>query len=175
MSPVTRHPLDGTPNPAGKRRLDETALAPEQVQAALRELVAHAELLAIDIVQQEAARPVQAPHEGLLPRSDDWTTAWQLGKTLFPRKPSATGTTVLVEMTATWSSDEVVEPLAHARARARVAYAFRDLEQPPHPQVLAAFADDLGLHHAWPFLRERLHTLGASMGLPPVVLPLRKR
>jgi len=151
-------------------------LDPATLQAGLRDLVAHADLVAVDVVDQRLTRPCADRLEGPLPSPAAWTTTWTLGKTLHPRVPSATGTAVLVEVRATWS-DEVAPTvhLAEAHVRVRLAYVFRDLAAAPHEQVLAKFADDLGLHHAWPFLRERLHALGASMGLPPVVLPLRKR
>lgn len=142
---------------------------------ALRDLVARADLETVDTVQLSAERLyVDRVHGGPLSQPDVLQIEIGAPTVRYPTAPEATGAAILVELAVEWRG---VNGVAYGRAALtmRVAYRFAGLEQAPLPATLAEFANELGLHHAWPFLRERLRTLSAELGLPPAVLPLRKR
>ena len=144
------------------------------VHAQLRALVGVARLDAVDIVQVAAGRKHVDRPVGAMSAPQEWTIAIGPPQYQFPTVPSSDGAAILVSVTAQ-CTDGGETVFAEIQVQARVQYAFVGLASAPPPEVLKKFGDDVGIHHAWPYLRDRVQTLSQWLGLPPVVLPLRKR
>ena len=75
----------------------------------------------------------------------------------------------------TWTSATADKSnVAEAEIVFRVAYDFGERETPPAAEVVAGLGDALALHHAWPYLRERVQAAAAMLEMPSVTLPLQK-
>lgn len=48
-------------------------------------------------------------------------------------------------------------------------------DEPLHPETVQAFATTDGYFMAFPYVRQTLQSLAASVGLPPLVLPILRR
>lgn len=57
-------------------------------------------------------------------------------------------------------------------ASVRLAYQFSGTAPPD--ALVNAFGESLAVHHAWPYLREKVHTLGMGIGFHLAPLPLRR-
>lgn len=165
---------------ASKQKLAASADAggaaqlPPTVEA-LRALVACSEVQAVDIVRIAVDRNgVGDPGFGPLPVPANWQTSVAVPELQCPMQPSPQGAAVIVSIEATWH-DGAGHTFAKAQVAVRVSYQFAGLAVTPSFELVAMLARELGLHHAWPFLREKLRSISGEFGLPAVVLPLRKR
>lgn len=141
----------------------------------LRRLIAHSELTTIDFVKVSAERTwADRVHGGALAEPQEWVIDVSAPVVRCPAEPRAEGAAILVELGAVWRGGDG-ETYGHATVTLRVAYGFSGLAAAPSAAVVAQLGSDLGVHHAWPFLRERLRGISVELGLPAVVLPLRKR
>lgn len=141
----------------------------------LRGLVALSELTGIDVVKVSAERVwADRVHGGSLAEPEEWIVEVSSPAVRCPSEPQTEGAAVLVEVGVVWKGGDG-KVYGHAGVSVRVAYGFSGLEVAPTAEVVAQLGRDLGVHHAWPFLRERLRGISAELGLPAVVLPLRKR
>lgn len=155
---------------------DKPAAAPPldavERQRLLARLASVSQLTDVDMVKAVAERRYTDRPEGPLTVPPQTTTNTEYS-VQYVTEPSATGTSVLVSATTTWQVP-TGERYAVVQAVVRLAYTFSGLAEAPHKEVLGVFANELGAHHAWPFLRERLRTLSGDLNVPPLVLPLRK-
>ncbi len=153
----------------------EVANRPPVLAQNVRELVARADLEAVDTVRIVAERLyADRVHGGTLSEASELHIELSPPTVRYPTEPQASGAAILVDLVATWRGPDAVV-YGQAALTVRVAYRFLGLDQAPAAKVVEEFANELGLHHAWPFLRERLRTLSAELGLPAAILPLRKR
>jgi hypothetical protein len=141
-------------------------------QMSLSDVVAVAQLATVDLVEILARRNSPAGG-GHLPLPDTAITVEI--EISSPKAYHGKQASFLATVRCFWTSkDPSTEKYATASVTHRVAYEFsRDIAN-ADPDVIKAFGEELALHHAWPFLRERLRSLSGEMGLPAVVLPLRK-
>jgi preprotein translocase subunit SecB len=139
----------------------------------VRKLVSAATLESIDLVKVEAQRF----HDGLfdarqLPTAVEYdieaSVELEVAETF-----QVSGTSVLVGIAVAWK-DSNGKQYVTARVTFRAAYSFQGLNVSPPEPLVKIFAQDLALHHVWPFLRERLRTFSVELGMPPLLLPLRK-
>lgn len=141
----------------------------------LRGLVARSELTGVDVVKVSAERTwADRVHGGPLAEPEEWSIDVSAPVVRCPTEPRAEGAAILVEVGAVWRGGDG-KAYGQAVVSIRVAYGFSGLAAPPSAEVVAQLGRELGVHHAWPFLRERLRGISAELGLPAVVLPLRKR
>ncbi|MBM4346149.1 MAG: hypothetical protein FJ100_22475, partial [Deltaproteobacteria bacterium] len=134
----------------------------------LKGLVACADLTAVDYVRVQVERePTWSEDGGPMPEAVAQQT--QVGKPelLFPADPVKDGVAVIVQLQVRWG-DVAGRTVATAAVAVRVAYRFARLSEAPSVELLGKFAEELALHHAWPFLREKLRALSGEFGLPVV-------
>jgi hypothetical protein len=137
-------------------------------------LVQCARLQNINVVGLEASREHSSITAGLLPEPPRGLDVNIQIQTHNPAQPSAESNAFLVTLDCVWVDTKSKVPLARVRVQTRLAYTFTGLGAAPSVQELAAFADGVAVHHAWPFLRERVMTLGLELQMPPVILPIRR-
>ena len=138
----------------------------------LREFVAAAKLVVIDLVEMEAHREHLSASTLTLPLPPELLTNIRVSGQHQPELLGATGATFLAGLEITWSDKPTGTRLASASVTLRLAYAFDPMPKRPSQELIAAFGKDVAMHHAWPFLRERLDSLSSALGMPKVVLPL---
>lgn len=96
-------------------------------------------------------------------------------ETRYPLKPTLPSWAYLCSAKAMWTSQTTAKPeVAEAEILFRVAYDFGARETLPPAEAVAGLGDALALHHAWPYLRERLQAAAAMLEMPSVTLPLQK-
>ena len=142
--------------------------------ANLNGLVACSELQGVDLVRVAVERSGGDPGLGPLPAPANWHVDVSAAELQVPTKLVAQGVAVIVSVQAA-GHDGAGRTFAKAEVAVRVAYTFAGLTVAPEVALVGKFAEELALHHAWPFLRERLRSLSGEFGLPVVVLALRKR
>ena len=135
-------------------------------------LVGRASLSAVDLVQQAGAIGGIGPL-GFLP---EWPKMdVQVEQQIKVPEAPADQSACLLEFTISWrpiGDDSDGAPTAQMKFSFRLMYSFSG--SPPSRDAFEQLASNLGVHHAWPFLRERVRTFAADLSLPPTVLPLRR-
>ena len=134
------------------------------------ELVSFSTLASIDVVSIRAGRD-PAFLEPSLEMSEEVQTELTLQA---PKVPRSEGTSFIVKLECLWVAANESRPVAHVEVALRVAYLFRGLSKAPSGDLLAEFGHQAAVHHAWPFLRERVRALSNELGLPQFLLPLRQ-
>lgn len=152
----------------------EAPLEGLELHQALQALVGVAQLESVDVVEVAAVRKYGDRPVGQMALPDDCQAIIGAPQYHYPTTASKEGAAVLASIGVQYK-DGAGEVYAELQLKIRVQYGFVGLERAPSVHLVAKLAEDLGLHHAWPYLRERLQTLSQWLGLPPVVLPLRKR
>ncbi|MEZ4467875.1 MAG: hypothetical protein R3F60_02115 [bacterium] len=154
------------------------ALSPSRSEA-LRGLVGRSSLECIDIVRVHAergdmleigrglARP--STEAGLVPRIE----------LSFPPRQEGGTMTFMVNLLADLHEDFIAARSgANSRRLGLFAVSARMLYrlegEQPSEALTHQFGRELAVHHAWPFLRERVNTLAQGIGLAPALLPLRR-
>lgn len=148
------------------------AAAGPELHAKLRALVGAAELVAIDPIRVFAARSLDGGTDEAMPLPSTLTVDTQFTHR-YPKALSKDGTFVLIGLACTFK-DADAKVHGETLVELRLAYHFKGLSVPPDEALIDLFAREIAMHHAWPFLRERARSLGVDIGLPPLVLPLRK-
>jgi hypothetical protein len=102
-----------------------------------------------------------------------------------PQPPPLGGAAFLVDAVVTWGASaeaclqgdvaSTADAEAYISLTLRVLYDFPDLPSAPDAALVERLGNEAAVHHAWPFVRERLLTMSTSLGLAPFVLPLRHR
>ena len=135
----------------------------------LNDLTRAAELKHIDLVgfQGERANPVVG---GPLQAPDELTFRCKIGVGLPNTFPDGS-ISFVTEANVVWEGGDG-EIQAAVTIILRLAYDLRG-EGRPTDDIVNQFATQVVVHHAWPFIRERLRTMSADLGLPPLVLPVR--
>lgn len=89
----------------------------------------------------------------------------------WPKEPSKGGLSFLAAVHCEWR-DEEKDLAAKILIEIRVGYSLKDGHALPDEDLAKHFAHEVAMHHAWPFLRERLRVLSGELG-DAVLLPLR--
>ena len=139
----------------------------------LRELVAQATLVGIDVVKcaWERAHPALVGPLTYPPVVQQHVSV----DVQMPETMPAGGAAFLCILEARWSTTEgdVTTAVAAAGVHVRVVYAFGDPALLLTTDDTAKFAHQVALHQAWPYVRHRLQAICGELGLTPVILPLR--
>jgi hypothetical protein len=85
-----------------------------------------------------------------------------------PNAVSGGGFAVLADIDVSWHSNGVA--VGALGVTLRVAYS---TELHLDAASLMQFGNQVAMHHAWPFLRERVRSLSSEMSLPVVLLPIQ--
>jgi hypothetical protein len=140
----------------------------------IRDLVLGSQLVAIDTVHFTAQRLDPAPGKPL-PTIDltscDVVTEFETFK---PNGQQLEAASFLVRGALRYVPKGGGETLATIEIALRVHYTFASRAEQLTDASLALFANQVALHHAWPFMRERVAAACQIIGIPPYVLPLRK-
>ena len=135
-------------------------------------LVAAAELIAVDLVKADYSRTPNGDGKQQNPREFEVGLTVEVARRDNYEKGALS---FLCTALASWTESTTNADVANAGVMFRVAYRLKDVERPLTDAELDAFGDEVALHQAWPFLRERLKSFSTELGLPPLVLPLRQR
>jgi hypothetical protein len=157
-----------------------------EVQKQFAALVKAAQLLTIDVVSVHGERRHLPFAEGKLPDAAELPAPDVEMSVRYPINPTATGAAFLADIVVSWRTvspdpedgQEAKKPeqdKARLKVTMRVAYTFKDQAEAPSAELLNVFGREAAMHHAWPYLREKIQSLCLWLGLPPVVLPLRKK
>jgi len=168
---MSKHKAKGPAETKAREEVAVPAMDPAERQRRLAALAGVSQLTDVDTVEMRGERLYGDRAEGPLsvPDVTDTNTNFTVH---YSNIQSTTGASVLVGAVTQWKTPDGTV-YAVVSAKIRLAYTFRDLAEPPALQVLEAFANELGTHHAWPFLRERMRTIAGDLGVAPAVLPLR--
>jgi hypothetical protein len=132
-------------------------------------------LLAVDLVRIRGERAHEHQVAGPLGLAGPLKVDVEIETAHPGEPPPLTGWAYLVVARCRWSSvGEPAAAVAEVEVAFRVAYGFEGLAEPPGAALVLRFGQDSAVHHAWPFLRERLRGLSAELGLPGFVLPVRR-
>jgi hypothetical protein len=135
-------------------------------------LVAAAELLGIDLVKADYSRVPSGDGKQGTPRDLEVDIKVEVARRESYEKEALS---YLCTALASWMEPTTSADIANAGVMFRVAYRLKGIERSLTDAELDAFGDEVALHQAWPFLRERLKSFSIELGLPPLVLPLRQR
>lgn len=141
----------------------------------LRQLAAGSQLLAIDTLHFVAKRRDQAVGQLLSPIDSSTAAVESKFEAMQPTLPPVDACSFLVRGLVRFvSHGEGEQPAAEISIVLRLTYSFAGRTEPLSNDELGQFANQVAVHHAWPFMRERVVTACQLIGVPPHVLPLRK-
>ncbi len=141
----------------------------------LRQLVAGSQLLAIDTLHFVAKRRDQAAGQLLSPIDSSTAAVESKFEAMQPTLPPVDKCSFLVRgMLRFISLGASEQPAAEISIVLRLTYSFAGRTEALSNDELGQFANQVAVHHAWPFMRERVVTACQLIGVPPHVLPLRK-
>jgi hypothetical protein len=142
--------------------------------AALVEWVQDCRLLEIQLIELRWRRHHADRPAGALAVPADVAVRVYI-ETRYPVRPAPPSWAYLCVAKAAWTSSTASPgDVAEAEVAFRVAYDFGHRDAPPAEAVVARLGDELALHHAWPYLRERLQAAAAALEMPSLTLPLQK-
>ena len=158
-----------------KTRIDATKAQRPNATGGLREVLATSELLAVETVHFRASRSEHAVGKPL-PAIDGATVrVLPTFDTLKPVHPPTGAATFLVRADVKFlPAGKGDDPVAEIQVVLRLTYTLAGATAPLAEDALLQFANQIALHHAWPFLRERVATACQILGVQAYVLPLRK-
>ena len=138
---------------------------------ALRPLVDAAQLVSVDLVKGDYARVVEAEAPMSTPRSLDVKVNVNVAR----RSQYDEGMiSFLCSAVASWIVADGENAIANAGAMFRIVYRLKGIDRSLSDAEVFTFGDEVALHHAWPFLREKLKSYSVDLGLPPLLLPLQR-
>ncbi|MCA9527023.1 MAG: hypothetical protein KC549_12095 [Myxococcales bacterium] len=143
----------------------------------LRDLVGRTTLKAIDIVRVHAERADMFAIGGTLTVSAGHLAVLPQIEVAFPPEQANGSLTVMVNLLAELDPSPDRESgerqaFGTVAVSARLLYSLQGAQ--PSAALTHQFGRELAVHHAWPFLRERVNTLAQGIGLAPALLPLRR-
>jgi len=136
------------------------------------DLVKVASLTSIDTVDLIAHRA----HDRWVGGGVPLPTEFRVDTSLVVHSPNTSPidkTSYLVVVGCKWLERGAAEPYGIVEVAIRVAYHFAGLSKAPEIGLLSQFGTEIAVHHAWPFLRERIRSASMEIGLQPAVLPIR--
>lgn len=137
----------------------------------MEQLVSQAKLVAIDLVELHADR--SHPNVGgPLSYPPGMAIDVRVDIALPGEQPAQQASFICAVRCAWKTSNDNDESLAAVAIAFRVAYGFQ-LDEALSNDEARAFGRQVAIHHAWPFLREKVRAVTCELGLPPLLLPLR--
>ena len=135
----------------------------------LVQLVQRAALESVDVVAFSGER-AQTARSGRLSPPEQAEVTLETSAVL-PKSLEVKGLACVCTMSATWQVGGQI--VARLSFDFRLSYSFVALDVAPPRGLAEAFVEQVALHHAWPFARERMRSASVELGLLPFVLPLR--
>jgi hypothetical protein len=141
----------------------------------LAELVAASKLVSIDVVRVYSERQ----HGDVTSGPIDWSAPdalvdvqTHLGT---PAVFADDGIAFICGIKCEWRSgdNDSKRILAHVDVSVRIAYDYSAYTGIKTEALIGEFGVRVASHQSWPFLRERVRTMSAELGVPPLLLPLK--
>lgn len=160
---------------SSEHRADAAKLPHPDATGTLRGLVGASELVAVETVHFHARRAEHTVGKALPPIDVASVRVEPTFDTLKPVHPPPGSATFLVRGNIKFQPNgDNSDAVAEIQIVLRLTYNFAGQTAALPDDSLQQFANQIALHHAWPFLRERVATACQILGVQGYVLPLRK-